>query len=201
MVNKKADIAIAATSVMVERENVIDFTIPYYDLVGLTILMKKVKIPPSPFKFMSVFDDSLWACILASIFVTSVFLWVFDRWSPYSYQNNMKKYEEDDEKRFFSLKESLWFCLLSITPQGGGEAPKSWSARLLAAVWWLFGFIVLVTYTANLAAFLTASRLQVPVGDLDDLINQHGINFAPINGSQSAIYFERMSYVEQRFYE
>jgi len=27
---------------MAERENVIDFTVPYYDLVGITILMKKV---------------------------------------------------------------------------------------------------------------------------------------------------------------
>jgi len=29
---------------MAERENVIDFTVPYYDLVGITILMKKPKV-------------------------------------------------------------------------------------------------------------------------------------------------------------
>jgi hypothetical protein len=44
-------------------------------------------------------------------------MWVFDRWSPYSYQNNREKYKDDEEKREFSLKECLWFCMTSLTPQ------------------------------------------------------------------------------------
>ena len=44
-------------------------------------------------------------------------MWIFDRWSPYSYQNNMEKYKDDDEKRYFNLKECLWFCMTSLTPQ------------------------------------------------------------------------------------
>ena len=104
LVNRRADMGIGAISVMAERENVIDFTVPYYDLVGMTILMKKVKVPTSLFKFLSVLEDSVWGCILGAYFVTSVLLWIFDRWSPYSYQNNIEKYEDDDEKRYFNLK-------------------------------------------------------------------------------------------------
>ena len=48
-------------------------------------------------------------------------MWIFDRYSPYSYQNNREKYVDDDEKREFTLKECLWFCMTSLTPQGGGE--------------------------------------------------------------------------------
>lgn len=44
-------------------------------------------------------------------------MWVFDRWSPYSYQNNREKYKDDEEKREFNLKECLWFCMTSLTPQ------------------------------------------------------------------------------------
>ncbi len=44
LVSKKADVALGALSVMAERENVIDFTVPYYDLVGISILMKKPKV-------------------------------------------------------------------------------------------------------------------------------------------------------------
>jgi hypothetical protein len=44
-------------------------------------------------------------------------MWVFDRWSPYSYQNNREKYKDDEEKREFTLKECLWFCMTSLTPQ------------------------------------------------------------------------------------
>lgn len=67
---QKADIALGALSVMAERENVIDFTVPYYDLVGITILMKKPDIPTSLFKFLTVLEDSVWGCILAAYFVT-----------------------------------------------------------------------------------------------------------------------------------
>jgi len=201
LVNKKADIAVGALSVMAERENVVDFTVPYYDLVGITIMMKKPKVPTSLFKFLSVLEDSVWGCILAAYFVTSVLMWIFDRWSPYSYQNNMEKYEDDDEKRYFNFKESLWFCMTSLTPQGGGEAPKNLSGRLVAATWWLFGFIIIASYTANLAAFLTVSRLETPVESLEDLSKQYKIQYAPQNGSATAMYFERMAYIEERFYE
>lgn len=47
----------------------------------------------------------------------SFLMYIFDRWSPYSYQNNREKYIDDDEKREFNMKECLWFCMTSLTPQ------------------------------------------------------------------------------------
>lgn len=44
-------------------------------------------------------------------------MYIFDRWSPYSYQNNKEKYADDDEKKEFTLRECLWFCITSLTPQ------------------------------------------------------------------------------------
>jgi ionotropic glutamate receptor len=65
--------------------------------------------------------------------------------------------------RVFTLKESFWFALTSFTPQGGGEAPKSLSGRVLVAAYWLFVVLMLATFTANLAAFLTVERMQTTV--------------------------------------
>lgn len=53
-VSGSADIALAPLSVTAERENDVDFTVPYYDLVGTTILMKKADTEYSLFKFMEV---------------------------------------------------------------------------------------------------------------------------------------------------
>ncbi|KAL7042223.1 hypothetical protein ACKWTF_001073 [Chironomus riparius] len=160
LIDKQADIGLGSMSVMAERETVIDFTVPYYDLVGITIMMVLPSSPSSLFKFLTVLETNVWLCILAAYFFTSFLMWIFDRYSPYSYQNNREKYVDDDEKREFTLKECLWFCMTSLTPQGGGEAPKNLSGRLVAATWWLFGFIIIASYTANLAAFLTVSRLD-----------------------------------------
>ncbi|CAJ0607011.1 unnamed protein product [Cylicocyclus nassatus] len=200
LVSGSADIALAPLSVTAERENDVDFTVPYYDLVGTTILMRRTDADYSLFKFMKVLEWPVWLCILAAYILTSLTLWLFDRFSPYSYTNNRKKYPDDVEKREFTLKECLWFCMTSLTPQGGGEAPKNISGRLAAATWWLFGFIIIASYTANLAAFLTVSRLEQPISSLDDLAKQYKIEYAPIKGSSSETYFRRMAEIEERFY-
>ena len=42
----KADIGLGAISVMPEGEHLIDYTVPFYNPVGLSILMKKTKVIP-----------------------------------------------------------------------------------------------------------------------------------------------------------
>ncbi|XP_044756675.1 ionotropic receptor 25a-like [Coccinella septempunctata] len=201
LMDKKADIGLGPISVMEERESVIDFTVPYYDLVGITIMMKIPYAQTSLFKFLTVLEDEVWYCIIAAYFFTSFLIWIFDKMSPLSFRNNPQKYEGDNDNRDFTLKECLWFCMTSLTPQGGGEAPKNASGRLVAATWWLFGFIIISSYTANLAAFLTVSRLETPVESLEDLSKQYKIEYAPMNGSSTATYFMRMKNIEKRFYE
>ena len=91
--------------------------------------------------------------------------------------------------------------MTSLTPQGGGEAPKNLSGRLLAATWWLFGFIIIASYTANLAAFLTITRQEKVVNSLDDLGKQFKVQYSAVRGSTNAKYFERMAYIENKFYK
>ena len=44
LVNRKADIGLGAISVMNERESVIDFTVPFYNPMGISVLMKKTEV-------------------------------------------------------------------------------------------------------------------------------------------------------------
>jgi len=67
---QKADIGAGCISVMSERENVVDFTVPYYDLVGISILMKKSSTPPHPFKFLTVLSNNVWYGILVAYLIT-----------------------------------------------------------------------------------------------------------------------------------
>ncbi|CAD5111995.1 unnamed protein product [Dimorphilus gyrociliatus] len=201
LIEDRADIMIGAVSVMAERENVVDFTVPFYDLVGITILMKKPKFEYTVFRFLNVLERAVWGCIFSAFVIVSVLLCVFDKYSPYSYQNNKESWDgQGDEPRVFTLKEGLWFCMTSLTPQGGGEAPRALSGRLVAATWWMFGFIMIATYTANLAAFLTVSRLDEPISSLDDLAKQFKVKYAPQSATATQTYFERMADIEEKFY-
>ena len=47
----------------------------------------------------------------------------------------------------------------------------------------------------------TVSRLDTPIESLTDLANQYKVQYAPMNGTSTMTYFQRMAYIEQRFYE
>ena len=70
LIDKQADIGLGSMSVMAERETVIDFTVPYYDLVGIAIMMQLAQAPSSLFKFLTVLETNVWLCILAAYFFT-----------------------------------------------------------------------------------------------------------------------------------
>ncbi|GBP68826.1 Ionotropic receptor 25a [Eumeta japonica] len=107
---------------------------------------------------MTVLRTEVWLSIVAALVLTGFMIWLLDKYSPYSARNNAEAYPYPC--REFTLKESLWFALTSFTPQGGGEAPKALSGRTLVAAYWLFVVLMLATFTANLAAFLTVERMQ-----------------------------------------
>uniref|UniRef100_A0ABD2WDN8 Ionotropic glutamate receptor C-terminal domain-containing protein n=1 Tax=Trichogramma kaykai TaxID=54128 RepID=A0ABD2WDN8_9HYME len=206
----EADIGLAALSIMSERRRVVDFTEAIYPSVGISVLMRQPVVPTTLFRFLTILEVDVWLCIIGAYFLTSLLIWLFDAWSPYSYQNVVKNPKKagvdekdiDDEcKRIFSLRESLWFCLTSLTPHGGGEAPRNLSGQLVAATWWLFGFIVVASYTANLAAFLTISKFEKVIESFDDLVEQYKFSYSVVENSTTYRYFLRMRDIEMRFYE
>merc|ERR1712226_549991 len=172
------DMIVAPMTMTSEREEVVDFVAPYFDQSGISIILRKPVRPRSLFKFMEVLKVEVWMAILGALVVTALMLWFLDRFSPYSAQNN--KAAHPYPSRVFTLKESFWFALTSFTPQGGGEAPKSLSGRVLVAAYWLFVVLMLATFTANLAAFLTVERMQTTVAGLDELAQQSKINYTVV---------------------
>ena len=110
------------------------------------------------------------------------------RYSPYSAQNNREAHP--GPCREFTLKESFWFAMTSFTPQGGGETPKALSSRVLVAAYWLFVVLMLATFTANLAAFLTVERMQDTVKSLEELNRQSKINYTVMRDSPYLEYFQ-----------
>ena len=80
--------------------------------------------------------------------------------------------------------------MTSFTPQGGGETPKALSSRVLVAAYWLFVVLMLATFTANLAAFLTVERMQDSVKSLEELNRQSKINYTVMKDSPYLEYFQ-----------
>lgn len=193
------DFAMASMKMTAEREEVVDFVAPYFEQTGILIVMRNPVRETSLFKFMTVLRLEVWLSILLAIVATAVMLWLLDKFSPYSAKNNKQAYPY--ECRDFTLKESFWFALTSFTPQGGGEAPKALSGRTLVAAYWLFVVLMLATFTANLAAFLTVERMQTPVQSLEQLSRQSRIKYTVVKNSDTHDYFKNMKNAEDVLYQ
>lgn len=61
--------------------------------------------------------------------------------------------------------------------------------RILSAMWWFFALMMLSTYTANLAAFLTSNRIKPTINKLQDLIDQTNIKFGTVKGGSTSLFF------------
>nr|XP_033332474.1 ionotropic receptor 25a [Megalopta genalis] len=194
----ETDIVVASLTMTSEREEVIDFVAPYFEQSGILIVMRKPVRKPSLFKFMTVLKVEVWLSIVGALTLTAVMIWILDKYSPYSSRNNKRLYPYPC--RDFTLKESFWFALTSFTPQGGGEAPKALSSRTLVAAYWLFVVLMLATFTANLAAFLTVERMQTPVQSLEQLARQSRINYTVLANSSVHQYFKNMKRAEFKLY-
>ncbi|KPM07528.1 glutamate receptor 1-like protein 1 [Sarcoptes scabiei] len=201
LIRQEADIAIAPLTITSARERVIDFTKPFMSL-GISIMIKKPqKKNPGVFSFMNPLSYEIWMCVILAYVGVSVVLFLVSRFSPHEW-----RYEETiygpHVSNDFSLYNSLWFALGAIMQQGCDVYPRSVAGRIVGSVWWFFTLILLSTYTANLAAFLTVERMVTPINSADDLVKQTEIEYGVLRDSSSMEFFRRSKIaVHQRMWD
>ncbi|XP_065350646.1 ionotropic receptor 25a-like [Cloeon dipterum] len=193
------DLICAPLTMTAERDEVIDFITPYVEQTGLSIVLKQPVAETSLFKFMTVLKTEVWIALVVSVTITSLLMYILERFSPYSYTRSPERYPY--ECRTFDLKECFWFTLTSFTPQGGGEPPKNLSARILVAAYWFFVVLMLATFTANLAAFLTVEKMQVPISSMEQLSRQSKILYGAMTGGIASDFFNNMYAAEKTLYK
>ena len=64
----------------------------------------------------------------------------------------------------------------------------------------MISFVLTALYVADLGASLTVSHTESPIKSIDDLSKQYRIEYSTLKDSNAALYFERMAYIEQRFF-
>ena len=66
---------------------------------------------------------------------------------------------------------------------------RSMSGRVVGSVWWFFTLIIISSYTANLAAFLTVERMLTPIESADDLAKQTEIQYGTLDSGSTQNFF------------
>uniref|UniRef100_A0A8C1LP60 Glutamate receptor n=1 Tax=Cyprinus carpio TaxID=7962 RepID=A0A8C1LP60_CYPCA len=187
LVYGKADVAVAPLTITLVREEVIDFSKPFMSL-GISIMIKKpTKSKPGVFSFLDPLAYEIWMCIVFAYIGVSVVLFLVSRFSPYEWHQE-KQPEHTNE---FGIFNSLWFSLGAFMQQGCDISPRSLSGRIVGGVWWFFTLIIISSYTANLAAFLTVERMVSPIESAEDLAKQTEIAYGTLEGGSTKEFFRR----------
>ncbi|XP_022827825.1 glutamate receptor ionotropic, kainate 2 isoform X1 [Spodoptera litura] len=234
LLEQRADLAIADLTITYDREQVVDFTMPFMNL-GISVLYRKpIKQPPNLFSFLSPLSLDVWIYMATAYLGVSVLLFILARFTPYEWHPThtpdgekmenifslanclwfaigslmqqscdflpkFSPYEWDSPRNCldeppvlenqFTLLNSLWFTIGSLMQQGSDIAPKAVSTRMVAGMWWFFTLIMISSYTANLAAFLTVERMDSPIESAEDLAKQTKIKYGALKGGSTAAFF------------
>lgn len=70
IVSRRVHIGLGSLSVMAEREQFIDFTVSFYDMVGIAMMMNVPYAPDDPLLFNQVMETSVWLGIITAYFIT-----------------------------------------------------------------------------------------------------------------------------------
>ncbi|XP_038840999.1 glutamate receptor 3-like [Salvelinus namaycush] len=196
LVYGRADIAVAPLTITLVREEVIDFSKPFMSL-GISIMIKKPqKSKPGVFSFLDPLAYEIWMCIVFAYIGVSVVLFLVSRFSPYEWNLDEQDETKDpqtppDPPNDFGIFNSLWFSLGAFMQQGCEISPRSLSGRIVGGVWWFFTLIIISSYTANLAAFLTVERMVSPIESAEDLAKQTEIAYGTLDAGSTKEFFRR----------
>ncbi|CAG2195718.1 GRID1 [Mytilus edulis] len=183
---RDVDLVAAPVAVQISRENVVDFTIPYY-YDAPAILLKKPD--PNAKKWRTLIDplsEYVILCIFIFLPVISLFLFFFEKCTPY-----YRRIENRDKVRgLHHFSDSLWYVYGALLTQGnytfneGGEhMAGSSSGRTLLSCWWIFCIIMMATYSGNLVAFLTVTKEKLPFSNIAGLVEQSSYKWGTHEGT------------------
>ncbi|XP_034408138.1 glutamate receptor ionotropic, delta-1 isoform X2 [Cyclopterus lumpus] len=187
LIGKRADLAISAITITPERESVVDFSKRYLDY-SVGILMRKSEEKINIFSLLAPFDLAVWACIAAAIPVVGIMIFLLRRIQAVRCQNNAEGHPPPSVST--SLQSAIWIVYGAFVQQGSDSILGSVALRIVMGSWWLFTLIVCSSYTANLAAYLTVSRMDNAVRSFQDLSKQVDLVYGTVRDSAVYEYFQ-----------
>uniref|UniRef100_A0A336KHH4 CSON010578 protein n=1 Tax=Culicoides sonorensis TaxID=179676 RepID=A0A336KHH4_CULSO len=189
LLDRKADLAICDLTITHERRTAVDFTMPFMTL-GISILYSKpVKQPPAMFSFLQPLSTDVWICTAAAYLGVSILTFILARMANAEWEDPHPCNPSEEKENIWGMLNCTWLTMGSVMGQGSDILPKANSTRLVTGMWYFFALIMLASYTANLAAFLTMERMEASINNAEELSQQTKIKYGVLEGGSSAAFF------------
>ncbi|MFO1482243.1 MAG: transporter substrate-binding domain-containing protein [Verrucomicrobiaceae bacterium] len=175
--NKTADVGVGAISVTAKREEIIDFSQPFYES-GLQVLVSgsSGSFADNIFSLIkNLFSLELigtFLLLMVTMFIISHLVW------RYEHKVNSDQWPEDYKA---GMWESFWWTLSTLLVGGAdNKGPVGVGGRIVAIVWMLLSIVLVSLLTASFTTTLTINTLK---GDINGPGDLPGRKVATVKGS------------------
>ncbi|KAH8353487.1 hypothetical protein KR084_011300 [Drosophila pseudotakahashii] len=186
IINNDAHMGICDLTITQARKTAVDFTVPFMQL-GVSILAyKSPHVEKELNAFLEPFGGEVWIWILIAVFVVTFLKTIVARISQMDWENpHPCNHDPEVLENQWHIHNTGWLTVASIMTAGCDILPRSPQVRMFEATWWIFAIIIANSYTANLAAFLTSSKMEGSILGLKDLSAQKKVKFGTIYGGST----------------
>ncbi|XP_035699513.1 probable glutamate receptor [Branchiostoma floridae] len=134
------------------------------------------------FQFMGPFSAEVWLSFAAAVVGVSFALAVNGRLNPCEWAQAASRGEVSVDSGHLSLVNSLWSTFGAALYQGHEFLPRSSTGRVIVGAWWFVILVMVASYTANLAAFLSRPSAERSIRSLVDLARQTDVPYGTYKG-------------------
>ncbi|MGY6528825.1 MAG: transporter substrate-binding domain-containing protein [Cyanobacterium sp.] len=184
VVEGRADVSVAGISMTSEREQIIDFSHPFFDS-GLNIMVSGEPISPLRMAVSYIFVPTIWITIgILCLFtiLAAHMMWIFER--KENHQMFPRKYWQ-------GIWESFWWSVVTLVTVGyGDKTPTTAGGRIVATIWMFSGILLISYFTASISSSMTVDRLDTKIRGYHDL---RGRSVGTVQGSTSVRFLENLS--------
>ena len=174
---KSADVGVGAISVTAKREEIIDFSQPFYES-GLQVLVSgsSGSFADNIFALLgNLFNLELigaFLLLMVTMFIISHLVW------RYEHKVNPDMWPEDYKT---GMWESFWWTISTLLVGGAdNKGPVGVGGRIIAIVWMLLSIVLVSLLTASFTTTLTINTLK---GDINGPSDLPGRKVATVKGS------------------
>ena len=189
-----ADIAAGAIHITSERFSLVHFSQPYFD-TGYVLVVKRPETRTyDPWSFIKPFGNTLWMAIIAEIFIVAFALQLIEG-NVSKFFSTVDDSDLIDGKISGSLDALYWSS--SIFTGTEDKKPRSWGGKVIIMGHAFFMLILVASYTANLASFMTNIENAPKIESWTDLsLSKGAYKLAIPHGMSQEEFLEH----EKRFY-
>jgi polar amino acid transport system substrate-binding protein len=170
MMSKRADVAVGAIFMSLERDREFDFSYPILES-GLQIMVRDTGSADDPSRLLGELLQLLgskttiiWLGIaLALILLPAHLVWLLER----RYKGGIVS----SQGYIPGIFEAMYWAASTLSTQAE-QMPRQWVARILAVLWMFTGVVFVALYTAQLTTTMTVEKIRGSIQSPSDLIGK-----------------------------